>query len=334
MLSTTLCRRFFCPTPAWLVYSSLAVTGLLFLSERWRWFAFNEHKGWTVLLAVAGVGVVLLLMLLWFLVALVVRWRFQFSIRTLFVMVVAVALPFSWLAMELKRARAETKVAEAMRKLGASVYYDDELVQDVEWLAFTSGALYCVDTGREHVRLAVEPGEPQWLRDCLGDDFFHCLVAVEIQDDERGITGDVIQQVIALPFLKRLGLDYAENLTDADFATLKRQRGLERLFLKGTQITDQGLRELSSLTNLRYLSLAKTKISDEGLASLKGMTRLEMLELSDTSISDEGLKHLRGLDSLQFVYVDGTKVTKKGVKELQVALPNCSVLLCGPGVVG
>ncbi len=72
--------RWYRPTPAWLVLGSLAVTGLLFLSERWQWFPFNAHKGWTVLIAVAGVGVVLAVMLavmlLWWLVALVFRGRF------------------------------------------------------------------------------------------------------------------------------------------------------------------------------------------------------------------------------------------------------------------
>ena len=82
-------RRWYCPTPGWLVLGSLAVTGLLFVSERGRWFPFNEHKGWTVLLAVAAVGVVLVVMLLWLLVALIFRWRFQFGIRTLLVLVVA-----------------------------------------------------------------------------------------------------------------------------------------------------------------------------------------------------------------------------------------------------
>ncbi len=52
-------HRWYRPTPTWLVYSSLAMTGLLFLSEKWRWFSFNQHKGWTVLIAVGAVGVVL-----------------------------------------------------------------------------------------------------------------------------------------------------------------------------------------------------------------------------------------------------------------------------------
>ena len=35
-------------------YASLVATVFLFLSERWRWFPFNEHKGWTVLFAMAA----------------------------------------------------------------------------------------------------------------------------------------------------------------------------------------------------------------------------------------------------------------------------------------
>ena len=38
------------PVLAWLIYVSLGVSGLLYLSERRRWFPFNEHKGWTVLI--------------------------------------------------------------------------------------------------------------------------------------------------------------------------------------------------------------------------------------------------------------------------------------------
>jgi hypothetical protein len=83
----------FCPTPAWLVLGSLAMTGLLFLSERYRWFWFNEQKGWTVLIAVAEVGVVMLAMPFWFVIALLFRRRFQFSIRSLLLLVVALLSP-------------------------------------------------------------------------------------------------------------------------------------------------------------------------------------------------------------------------------------------------
>ncbi len=55
-------RRWYCPTPGWLVLGSLAVTGLLWLSNWLGWPAW--HKGYAVRAAVAGVGMVLVLVLL------------------------------------------------------------------------------------------------------------------------------------------------------------------------------------------------------------------------------------------------------------------------------
>jgi len=326
--------RWFYPTQDRLVIVLLVSECLLWLSS---WLGWPQwHKGYAVLTTIAVVGVAMLLMLLWFFVALILRRRFQFSLRTLLALVVVVALPFSWLGVEMKRTRSESRVAEAMNGLGFDVfYYDDEVEPDDKHMVFFMGSLYCYATGRECGQLVAEPSEPLWLRDWLGKDFFRSPLAIEVQGDQaKTITVDDLRRVLALQSLKRLGLDDAENLTDADFAVLNRNPCLERLFLKGTRISNRGLRELSGLTNLRYLSLARTKITDEGLAYLKSMPRLEMLELSDTDISDEGLKHLRGLARLQWVYVDGTKVTKKGVEELQAALPHCIVLLCGPGVIG
>ena len=81
-------RRWFYPTPSWLVICLLAAECLLWLSERYQWFSFNSHKGWTVLIAVAAVGVGTMLLFIWLLFALLFRLRFQFSIRSLLVMVV------------------------------------------------------------------------------------------------------------------------------------------------------------------------------------------------------------------------------------------------------
>ena len=61
----------------------LALEGFLLLSAWFRWFPFNQHKGWTVLICLATVGAALVLMFLWFLAALVFRLRFQFSILAL-----------------------------------------------------------------------------------------------------------------------------------------------------------------------------------------------------------------------------------------------------------
>ena len=137
-------RRWYCPTPGWLVYGSLVVEGLLWLSEQYRWFRFNEHKGWTVLIAVAVVGVTILLMLLWFTVALLFRRRFQFGIRSLLVLVVVVAVPCSWMAVKRQQAKREQEAAAAIETMGGHVLW--------------SG-----------------PSGPAWLRNLLGDDFYKRL---------------------------------------------------------------------------------------------------------------------------------------------------------------
>ena len=73
------------------------------------------------------------------------------------------------------------------------------------------------------------------------------------------------------------------------------------LKLDGTQITNEGLKEVAKLQNLTVLSLSYTKITDEGLKELAKLQELEKFKLS------------------------GTQVTKAGVAELQKALPNCNI---------
>ena len=119
-------RRRFYPTPHWLVLFSLATTGLLYLSERFQWFAFNQHKGWTVLIAVAAVGVVLLFLPVWLCAALLFRQRFHFSLRSWLLLALAVALPFSWMNMELKKASRQVAGIAEIEKLGGQLTYDGE----------------------------------------------------------------------------------------------------------------------------------------------------------------------------------------------------------------
>ena len=105
----------------------LAVEGLLWLSERFHWFPFDEHKGYAVLICLATVGAAFLLMSLWFLAALVFRLRFQFSIRSLLALTVVVAAACSWLAVERDRARKQRETVEAIASAGGTVSYDYEL---------------------------------------------------------------------------------------------------------------------------------------------------------------------------------------------------------------
>ena len=95
MTNPTAERRWYRLTPDRFVIGLLVVECLLWLSERFQWFPFNMHKGWTVLIAVAVVGAAFLLMLLWFIASLLVRWRF----RALLVLSIVMAMPCVWLVV-------------------------------------------------------------------------------------------------------------------------------------------------------------------------------------------------------------------------------------------
>jgi len=349
MTAPTPTRRSLAPTPAWLIYGLLVVEGLLWLSERYTWFGFNEKKGWTVLVGVAVVGVAMLLMLLWFIASLVFRWRFQFSLRSLLIMVVAVAVPCSWLAVEMREAKRHQEAAAAIVATpGGSVSYDYEF-----------------DSSGKRISGAT-PKSPKSLRWLLGDDFFDRVVQVSVARDAAfeqaktladlrcvrvGCSGQVTDATLVhlqgIPQLRVLHFG-ANNVTDAGLASLSGLTHLERLEMRymritdaglkhleglpqlralwlGTGIKDAGLERLKELSQLEELSLSCTQVTDAGLENLGDLTQLRLLDLSWSKITDAGLVHLRGLTQLESLKLRATKVTDEGVKRLQQALPNCKI---------
>jgi hypothetical protein len=193
--------RWYCPTPAWLVLGSLAVTGLLWLSNWLGWW----HKGYAVLVAVAGVGTVLAGMLLWWLVALIFRWRFQLGIRTLLVLTLAAALPFSWLAVEMQKAREQKGAVAAIVKAGGFVFYDYQ-VDDAE-----------DEWGDE----LAKPSGPAWLRDMIGVDMLSDVTLVV------GIACTDLAHISSFRRLQRLFIN--DRVGDADLARLHGLKELKRL---------------------------------------------------------------------------------------------------------
>ena len=238
MTDPTHTRRRFSPTPGWLVFALLVLEGLLWLSGRFQWFGFNHHKGWTVLIAVAVVGMTMLVMLGWFIVARVFRRRFQFSIRSLLVLTVAVALPFSWLAVEVKRAR-EQEEAAAIYKLGGNVWFDYQIIDGCDYPDLDRGP----------------PRRPTWLLGLLGNDFFAAVVGMQLHRSE--VTDADLEQIRRLPQLKWLDIGDT-NTTDAGLENFKELTQLEVLGISGTKVTDAGVEALQK-------ALPKCKISCDPL---------------------------------------------------------------------
>ena len=259
-------RRWFRITPDRCVLGLLPLEGFLLLSAWFHWFAFNQHKGWTVLVAVASVGVALVLMFLWFLAALVFRLRFQFSILALLVLVVVVAVPCSWLAAEMKAAKEQRQVVEGIEKVRGRVTYDYKL-----------------------------PG-PVWLRNLLGDDLVGDVTQVDLRFSEVSDAG--LERFKGLPRLQTLDL-YGTEVSDAGLQYLKGLTRLKSLDLNSTKVSDAGLEHLKGLTQLQVLDLSSTNVSDTGLEHLKRLTQLQRLYLMYAKVGDTGMEHLKGLGQLQ-----------------------------------
>jgi len=264
------------------------------LSERFQWFAFNEHKGWSILIAIGVVGVAVVVMLVWLAVTLLLRRRFQFSFRSLLVFVVTVSMLLGWFAMEMQKAGKQREAVEAIVGMGRHVYYDFQI--DEAGFEITGA----------------QSTAPVWLRKSLGDDFFSDVVAADLY----GTTDAGLEHVKALTGLEVLYLGDTQ-VTDVGLEHLRELTGLRYLRLRGTKVTDAGLEDLKGLTSLQRLSLSNTRVTDAGLQHLKGLTSLQRLGLNDTLMTDAGLEHLTGLTQLEWLDISGIQLTDAGLEHLK-----------------
>jgi hypothetical protein len=290
--------RWYRLTPDRFLLALLAVEGLLWLSERFQWFAFNSHKGWTVLIAVAAIGVALLLLLLWFLVSLLFRLPFQFGIRSLLVLTIVVALPCSWLAIGLRQASNQQAAREAFAARGGSAPYDYELDASRNW---------------HRIQPAQSPA-PAWLHKVVGDDFFADVAVVNLAD--TSVTDAGLEHLKGLRQLRMLILG-STQVTDAGLEHLDGLNRLQVLYLMNTQVTDAGLKHLNGLSQLQEFVLSNTRVTDAGLEHLEGLSQLRQLVLGCPRVTDAGLEHLEGLSRLQVLYLGDTQVTDAGLEHLR-----------------
>ncbi len=278
-------RRWFSPTPGWLVLFSLATTGLLYLSERFQGFPFNHRKGWTVLVAVAAAAVVLLLMLAWYVAALLLRRRFQFSLRSL--LVIGVALPFSWLAVEMRGANDQRTAVEAIVKAGGEIEYD------YEFEYWYPDDLYHGQTMGGCVRQMRGQTCPAWLRRLLGDDFFANVVHVDASDPNVRVE-EVLRHVNRLTNLQQLELTFNDSLES--FEELKGLTQLRSLKCPGL-LRGVTREQVQSLKSLEFLELESA--SDDGLKNFEGFEQLKGLCVNYGDVTDAGLRSIETLSGLQ-----------------------------------
>ena len=139
------------------------------------------------------------------------------------------------------------------------------------------------------------------------------------------INGVGLSYLRQLPFLNSVNLSNAE-IFDADISKhIRALTKLERLGLRGTHITDEGLNCLRNLTKLQYLDLEGTHITDKGLTFLRNLPKLQYLNLASCKITDSGLAYLQDLKTLKLLGVPDTNVSDAAINSLREALPNCHI---------
>jgi hypothetical protein len=141
--------------------------------------------------------------------------------------------------------------------------------------------------------------QEQWLWWERGD--------IESQLGRVGIFGDTTGQhkdkkLVMMPVV---WLDYYSTVDDVTLSKLAKREGLVMLSVRGTRITDAGLRHLD------------------------GLKELSQLNLTDTSITDDGLRHLEAIVSLRKLNLEGTRVTQAGVARLRLSLPKLEIEVGG-----
>ncbi len=214
-------RRWYHPKPAWLVYGAVVATGVLFASERWRWFPEHYQKGWPVLLAVAVVAAVLVLLPAWMLAGVVFRRRVQFGLRTLLVFVTLCAVVCSWLAVRIKQAGRQADLLAMMH-------------ESVHGLAWYDWQLWDNLRGRSNPL----PRGPGPLVRLLGVDFFADVTMFAV---EGPLLPDA--ELARLTEITRLESLYLEgdDLTDAKLSHIEKMTDLRELHLVYTKVTKEGV---------------------------------------------------------------------------------------------
>ncbi len=269
----------------------LVMQVVLFFSDRYDWFWFNEFKGYSALITVAATAIALLLISAIVLASGFTKARTQFSLATLLLVIPVVAIPCGWFANEIGEARR-------YRSLFAS--------------------------GRVHAGYAqdyVDRPLVRWLERRLGEEYFRDVTYLHLEEPNPAVLAE-LERLGQLEYLKLVG----EQFTDDDLAYVARCSRLQSLSIEKTPITDAGMKHLRGLRELSRVDLGGTKITDLGLAELKDLRELRELNLKDTPITSAGLEHLKGLSQLVVLYLDRTKVDDSGLAHLK-DLPQLRALL-------
>ena len=111
------------------------------------------------------------------------------------------------------------------------------------------------------------------------------VVHYHYQRDTQVVGVDLYHQVESMSYSGSFSFTH-EPASDDDLQHVKLFKGLERLNIQGSAVTDIGLKSVKNLVNLERLNLSHTSVTDIGLMHLEGLTNLRELNLRSTKVCD------------------------------------------------
>jgi len=127
------------------------------------------------------------------------------------------------------------------------------------------------------------------------------------------ITDQGMQEIKDLRGITDLSLYFAEYVTDESVAAIKGWKGLKRLNLHGTKVSDTGLEHIAGISTLESLDVGSTLMTDVGLERLTNLTNLKQLTMGGNELGDAGLQALRQMPGLTYLDLSGRQGTDKNV---------------------
>jgi len=136
-------------------------------------------------------------------------------------------------------------------------------------------------------------------------------------------TDSTIRQLRGLDQIAGLNFELCSNVTNDGLKDLSGLKNLRVLILSGTAISDAGLQHLVPLKSVEAIDLEICdSVTDAGLAHLGQMKSLRALNVGKTGfeperISDIGLKHLANLHQLVILDLHGNNIRDAGLTTLR-----------------
>lgn len=141
----------------------------------------------------------------------------------------------------------------------------------------------------------------------------------EVRSRSAAVNDGHLRLVARIPTVERVWIGGFEVTNDGLRPLAALPRLADLAIFAPAHVTSEGLRHLEDSRRLKYLSISHPSISDAEMRPISKMANLRYLSLSRSSITDAGLASVVRLPKLEVLLLDRTGITDEGLKHLAKA---------------